>query len=198
MAGLSGDDAAHMLSVTLDGLSRSDPLVLPRKSTRELIVDILSTKPSLLIVSPPASGKTSLIQLLHADFDRFGNWCWLSGVPFRDDTKFDQAAAHVVAQVTAKFPSLRTLDDVLNNLDLLVFDDAQMVYPSTLFDYCIKKPPRAKLLAFASYGLEALDYATPAFFSTKVVTQIPFCLCVSRVVWSQLIYRRLCVAIIFR
>ncbi len=147
----------------------NDPLLLDRAVLLTNILKSVADHQSVIVVSPSGSGKTSLCHLLApALADRC--WCLIPGTKFDKLTDQNTAEQLLVSIVRAKYPAVRTMDDVLARVDLLLFDDAQCVYASRLFCSLITSHAyaRTRLLAFASYSPEYSNLPAPLPFSFKV------------------------------
>jgi len=150
----------------LDGITLTDAFTLSRDDLVKRITDMLQRSQKVVVVSPPASGKTSLAILL-LRFLRFAypaaRLFFLSGLLYNEGMRSPHSGmAWLAAQLGLKAPvDLSTFFGDSRQKFFFIFDDAQRLYGSGVFEYMLKTS--ACVLAFASYGTQVVYPDTPSF-----------------------------------
>ncbi|KAI8805373.1 hypothetical protein BJ742DRAFT_821073 [Cladochytrium replicatum] len=150
----------------------NDPLTLPRNAVVQSLIEKLDTFKVVGVLSPPASGKTSLVSLaiwalVHPEGARSSN-AKIARVDCRFFDGTQSPEMFILGRVQQAYADIDSWPKLCGELDYLFLDDAQFLYnmtdtaaTSSWIDAFIKQHKTVRVAFFASFHMGAItDFAS--------------------------------------
>jgi hypothetical protein len=137
-------------SIPMQGLPPMDPFALPRQELIDKLIESLSTRNSIRVTAPPASGKSSIIQLLANRLSHSG-----ARVKMVPCVSLENVSSTDLRSRLFNLMGITKYEDVANSIILL--DDAGRVFQDGLGVEMIKECPK--------FGIKIAFFN--AFYTTK-------------------------------
>jgi predicted AAA+ superfamily ATPase len=144
----------------VDGIREGDPLVLNREHLQNILLDPFHDR--TLVTTPPASGKTSMIQLIKKRLEKEGKKVLLINAVGVPSMMKDEEFRKWINNYTLEESKVATLREALKLFDFILVDDAQKLYKfKQVIDDLIKSPNPFHLIMFASVSPLGSSNSTP-------------------------------------
>jgi hypothetical protein len=164
-------DMPDVVHIPTQAIVLTDPLAIPRKSLRQLVIASLKQFHRVRISSPPGSGKSSLITLIANDLSSRGVRCkYVPCVGFKRSPL--SAQQYVLTTLQERDASITDWEYVSTNVGCLFLDDAHTLYKDSSFlENLIKSDSKLMVAVFTSFYAELVDAESPSF-DCKVRTDV--------------------------